>query len=168
MTAPNSRGLWRRNIVLMIVLTLVSFGLYYPFWFLRRRAALNGLDAPRKLPLWPFLIILAYSVMNLGEVIAFGDVPDVQTLGAGGALLLLLVRLAVGVLIIVQCFLIKDILEDHLAGPEDQVPSPLLSNRVQLSGLLTFLFGIFYLQHIINREIVDPANSTSASGAGPG
>jgi hypothetical protein len=32
-------GLKRRSVVLMIVLTIVSFGLYYPMWFLRRRAA---------------------------------------------------------------------------------------------------------------------------------
>jgi hypothetical protein len=28
------------------------------------------------------------------------------------------------------------------------------SERVTLSGILTFFFSIFYLQHIINRDIV--------------
>jgi len=33
----------------------VTFGFYYPAWFLVRRAALNSLDSPRKLHRWPFI-----------------------------------------------------------------------------------------------------------------
>jgi len=60
-----------------------------------------------------------------------------------------------------QCFRIKDILEDHIAGPEEQTPSPLLAPPVRLSGLMTFFFQIFYLQHIINRDAV-PARTLPA------
>ena len=143
----------RRSVFLMIVLTVVTFGLYYPFWFLRRRAALNRLDSPRKLQLWPFLIFLAFWLLQVIIVIASGPESPEQTIGAGGSLLLRLCRLAVGILMVVQCFFIKDILEDHLAGPEDNVSSSLLLDRVNLSGLMTFFFQIFYLQHVINRHI---------------
>ena len=55
---------------------------------------------------------------------------------------------------LVQCFKIKDMLEDHLAA-DDEGSRMFSAERVQLSGLMTFFFQIFYLQHAINRYIVD-------------
>ena|SRR2546423_7043122 len=52
-------GLKRRSVVLMIVFAILTFSFYYPIWFLRRRTALNQLDSPRKLRLWPFVVCLA-------------------------------------------------------------------------------------------------------------
>jgi Domain of unknown function (DUF4234) len=146
-------GLKQRSLLLMIVLAVVTFGLYYPIWFLRRRAALNGLDSPRKLQRWPFLLFLAFVALKFIVSIASGSARPEQTIGAGGALLLNLIQLAVGIVMLVQCFFIKDILEDHLAGPEDNISSSILSDRVKLSALMTFFFQIFYLQHVINRYI---------------
>jgi hypothetical protein len=147
-------GLKRRSVLLMFALTIVSFGLYYPIWFLRRRAALNRLDSPRKLQRWPFLCFIALAVVQTMLAIAFSPASFEQAIGAGPALLLSLARFAVGIVILVQCFFIKDILEDHLAGPGDNLPGAMLSDRVILSGLMTFFFQMFYLQHIINRHIV--------------
>jgi hypothetical protein len=143
----------RRSILLMIVFAVVTFGLYYAIWFLRRRAALNRLDSPRKLGRWPFLIFIAFFVFQFVVGIASGSAPLEQTIGAGGSLLLSLVQLAVGILMVVQCFFAKDILEDHLAGPEDNLSSSILVDRVKLSGLMTFFFQVFYLQYVINRHI---------------
>ena len=158
-----SFDLKRRSVLLMIVLTIITFGLYYPIWFLRRRAALNGMDSPRKLRVWPFLIFIAFFVLQFTVGVASGPGPVEQTIGTGGSLLLSLAQLAVGILMLVQCFFAKDILEDHLAGPEDNVPNPLLVEKVKLSGLMTFFFQIFYLQYVINREIVgQPRPSNTA------
>jgi len=147
-------GLKRRSVVLMIVLTIVSFGLYYPMWFLRRRTGLNRLDSPRKLPLWPFLIFSAWYVLQFAVRAASGSAPPEQVIGGEANLLLNLIQLAVAILVVVQCFAIKDILADHLLGPADSVASPLFVDRVELSGLKTFFFQAFYLQHVINRHIV--------------
>ena len=53
-----------------------------------------------------------------------------------------------------QCFIIKDVLEDHLTVREDDaLPSPsVFVEQVPLSGLMTFFFGILYLQWVINRN----------------
>ena len=139
----------RRSLVVMIVFFVVTLGLYYPIWFLRRRAALNGLDSPRKLQRWPFLLVLAFFVFQF--MLAIASAPE-EAAGEG-SLPFSLVRLAVALLIVVQCFIIKDILEDHLAGPGDTISNSVLSDRVRLSGLMTFFFQIFYLQHVINRHI---------------
>ncbi len=154
-TGERAIGLKRRSVILMILLLIVTLGFYYPIWFLRRRAALNRLDSPRKLQRWPFLVLLAYFVFDFifGFVTA-SRAPE-ETVGAGGATLLISLRLAVGILVLIQCFSIRQILEDHLAGPDDTVPRMLSVGRVELSGLLTFLFTIFYLQYAINRYIVD-------------
>jgi hypothetical protein len=115
---------------------------------------LNRLDSPRKLPLWPFLVFIAWFVLHFMVSIASGSAPREQVIGGGAALFLDLIQLAVAILIVVQCFAIKDILADHLQGPGDSVSSPLFVDRVELSGLKTFFFQAFYLQHVINRHIV--------------
>jgi len=148
-----STALKRRSVVLMILLTVVTLGFYYPVWFLRRRAALNSLDSPRKLEAWPFLLLLAYWIGMIAVSFAAGDQPTEVAFGPGAAAVLSLVRIAVGIVTLVQCFYIKDILEDHLAGPEDAISSGLLSDSVQLSRALTFFFQIFYLQYAINRYL---------------
>jgi hypothetical protein len=150
----SSADLKRRSVILMIVLSIVTFGLYYPIWFLRRRAALNRLDSPRKLRMWPFVIFIVWFVFQFMLGIAEGSAPRGQAIGEGAALFLNLVQLAVGILMVVQSFFTKDILEDHLAGPEDHVPSLLSGDTVRLSAAMTFLFQIFYLQYVINRYIV--------------
>ena len=142
----------RRSLVVMIVFFVLSLGLYYPIWFLRRRAALNGLDSPRKLQRWPLLIALAFFAFQIILAIASDPARPDQAIGAG-AFLFSLVRLGVALLIVVQCFIIKDILEDHLAGPGDAISTSIRSDSVSLSGLMTFFFQIFYLQYVINRHI---------------
>ena len=149
----------RRSVVVMIVFFVVTVGLYYPLWFLRRRAALNRLDSPRKLQRWPFLLILGFFVFQL--ILAIGSDPE-EAVGAG-SVLLTVVRLAVSVLILVQCFIIKDILEDHRAGPADTISSSRLSDRVRVSGLMTFFFQIFYLQHVINRHVAGSQSQAEVS-----
>jgi len=141
----------RRSLVVMIVLFIVSLGLYYPIWFLRRRSALNGLDSPRKLQRWPFLLVLAFFVFQI--VLAIASDPARPEATGARSFLFSLVRLAVALLIVVQCFIIKDILEDHLAGPGDSISSSVRADSVRLSGLMTFFFQILYLQYVINRHI---------------
>ena len=151
-------GLWRRSIVLMIVLTIVTFGLYYPIWFLRRRAALDRLDAPRKLQAWPFILFLAFHLMSVGLALAADSAPADEREGMANGVMDI-ARLALAVLMVVQCFYVKDILEDHLSGPGDQVSNSLLSDAVKPSAMMTLFFGAFYLQHIINRHVLASGHS---------
>jgi len=151
--SSGSTGLKRRRVLVMIVFTIVTFGLYYPIWFFRRRDALNGLNSPRKLQLWPLAVFCTVTVLDVVVVLASSPAPPAQTIGAAAATLLRFARLAAGILMMVQCFFTKDILEDHLAGPEDVLSHSLFVERVKLSGLMTFFFQIYYLQYVINRHI---------------
>jgi Domain of unknown function (DUF4234) len=149
--APKRAILWRRNVFVMIVFTFITFGLYYPVWFFRRRTALNRLDSPRKIQAWPFVLLLLSFANRLIVAMVFGERLAIEAPAVD--LLFSVLQFAIAILIVVQCFFIKDIVEDHLAGPGDTLLSGVSASK-RLSGLMTFFFSIYYLQHVINRDIV--------------
>jgi hypothetical protein len=148
-------GLKYRSLWLMIVFLLISFGVYYVIWFFRRRPGLNRLDSPRKLPMWPLLLTAtSFGVQFvLGLVAGSEPVPDV--IGPVGSGVLTLLQLVVGITMIIQCFRIRDIIQDHATPPLDS--DQRFVEQVQLSGLMTFFFSIFYLQWAINKYVVGGA-----------
>ena len=151
----------RRSVPLMIVLTVATLGLYYPIWFLRRRAALNRLDAPRKLQAWPFILFLAFHAIGIGFAFATDSASAEPARKEVSDRVLDIAQLAMAVLMVVQCVFVRDILEDHLAGPGDHASSSILSDSVKPSAMMTLFFGAFYLQHVINRHVAGAAQSPS-------
>ena len=149
---PTSHGLKRRSVLVMVVFMIITLGLYYPVWWFRRRPGLNRLNSPKKLAAWPLLLMTALWVFQFGLGLVEGLRPGEEIIGAGGRLLMSLVQLAVGILMIVQAFKIKDMIEDH--GSPEVESGPMFVDHVQLSGLMTFFFSIFYLQWAINRYVV--------------
>ena len=149
---PSRVLLQQRSVILMIVLTLLTVGFYFPIWFLRRREALNQLDSPRKLQVWPFAALIAVMTADLFvNVLIAVQGPD--AVSPEVVFILGLARLGFGINLVIQSFKTKDILEDHLAGPADGMGT-MFTERVKLSGLMTFFFQPLYLQYIINRDIV--------------
>lgn len=151
--SPAGTGLKRRSVWLMMLLIFVTLGFYYPIWFLRRRPALNRLNSSTKLALWPIAVFAAYFVVAFltGVLTAatlpdhFGDLAD----------MLRVIDLGLGILMIIQCFRIKDIIEDHAQRPDDTLRDDMFKPPVKLSGLMTFFFSIFYLQYAINKYVID-------------
>jgi hypothetical protein len=151
---PDSHGLKRRRVIVMIVFLLLTFGVYYVVWWFRRRPGLNRLNSPKKIALWPLLLMAALFVTQFVLGLVAGDAPQ-DVIGEAGVALELVVRIGVGILMLIQAFRIKDIIEDH-ATPETG-SGPMFSERVELSGVMTFFFSIFYLQWAINRYVATPA-----------
>ena len=149
-------GLKRRRVVVMIVLLVVTIGIYYPVWFFRRRAGLNRLDSPRKLALWPLVLFASFFALQVMLGFIAGEQTPAQAFGEEADLVLNVLQLAIGILMVIQCFAIKDIIEDHAQGPEGD-ESALFRPQVKLSGLMTFFFSIFYLQWAINKYVVGAA-----------
>jgi len=154
---PGTHGLKYRSLWLMIVFFVISLGVYYLIWFFRRRPGLNRLDSPRKLPMWPLLLTAAYLGVQfvLGLVAGFTSTPVPDLIGPVGSGVQTLLQLVVGVTMLIQCFHIKDIIQDHATPPPD--PDQRFVEQVQLSGLMTFFFSIFYLQWAINKYVVGGA-----------
>ena len=147
-------GLKRRSVLLMIVFLIATLGLYSLIWFFRRRSGLNRLDSPRKLALWPLLLVVATWVIEIALAVIAGETPVDEVIGSTIAGSLQLFQLAVGIVMIVQCFKIKDMIEDHVAPPAQ---AEMFAERVELSWVYTFFFSIFYLQWAINRYVVPAA-----------
>jgi hypothetical protein len=160
----DAHGLKRRSLWLMIVLSIATLGIYYPVWYIRRRPGLNRLDSPRKLALWPFVIVITWFVLMLVVGFMTGERSEVEVLGPGLAVVLQLGQIAIAILMILQSFKIKDIIQDH-ATPADS--SGLFVEHVKLSGIMTFFFSILYLQWAINRYVVQP-QERAGMGLGAG
>ena len=141
----------RRGIVAMILFTVITLGFYSPIWFLRRREALNQLHSPRKLRAWPFAAFIAIMIVDLMVNFAVGF-SGAEVVPPEVAIPLIVVEVGLGIVLLMQCFRTKNILEDHLAGRAD-VASPMFTEPVRLSGLMTFIFTTLYLQYIINKHI---------------
>jgi len=132
-------------VVKVVILTVVTGGIYTALWFLKRIEALNSLNSGHKLGQGVFGFIIAGCIVNIAMVfyLAFAG----GTLEEGFALRLLntsnLLGFAVNVVVLLQTFKVRRILLDHYAGH--------LGRDVKLSWPLTFFFSIFYLQFKINR-----------------
>lgn len=106
--------------------------IYYPVWFLRRRKAFNALQSVKKLGSgWLIYAIIAFSLNIL-----LSDEPEARD-GAGTLASIALIGL------MVQAFRVRRILEDHLTAVSGK--------NVELSGVATFFFGAYYLQHKLNQ-----------------
>lgn len=150
---------WRTNVPLMIGLTIVTGGLYYPYWFLSRRPLLNMLRTPEKVTVWPFALAILLLVLNVaialqtpvpGKDAPAPDPASLQTLA-------LLVEFGFGVTLLVQCFKVRRMIAAHLG---ERVPPPGQRTSEEawsaaLSSLAVFFFGIFYLQHLVNTRLPD-------------
>jgi len=158
MSADAPRPLPRISILVMILLYVVTLGLYPAIWFLRRRAALNALDSPRKLARWPFYSLLGYTMFSACIRLAASPDAGPQVQDQSVVLLEQLVRIALGLIMILQAFRVREILEDHLegSGPDDGLMRNLARESSRLSGLATFFLSVFYLQWVINQRIAAP------------
>ena len=148
---PNSHGLKQRRVIVMVVFMIISLGFYYLVWWFRRRPGLNRLNSEDKLPLWPLLLLAAQYAVQFVLGVAEGLDPETDLVGETGRAVLAFFRILVGIVMVFQAFKIKSIIEDH-ATPADS--GPMFVEHVQLSGLMTFFFSLFYLQWAINRYVV--------------
>ena len=66
-----------------------------------------------------------------------------------------LVKVVMTVILVVQAFFVKEILEDHLIDELKPTPIPgtTFGTVQKVSTILTFFLGIFYLQYVINRRV---------------
>jgi hypothetical protein len=123
----------RRPVILTILLTVFTGGIYPTVWFLRRQRFLDGLRSSTKLGTLLPVIALALNVFRILLLVAGQETAIIRTpLALGAAITLLMLA-----------FRSKRILEQDLRAAT--------WSQAQLSGLATFFFGIQYLQYRINR-----------------
>ena len=132
----------RRSVLLMIILTILTYAIYMPIWCLRRIGWLNSLSGSKKLgsrlPIFA-LVIFCVSAFILLLEIGIEDVAIINVLDAIDEF----INLAGGATILVIAFKIRGILDEHF--------NKNLNMGISFSGVATFFFTFYYLQYKINR-----------------
>jgi hypothetical protein len=153
-------GLKRRSVVLMIVLVIVTLGLYYPIWILRTRRGLNNLNASGTVGATASVVLLAlYLVwvpLQFGTAVLqmSGNAEQLRAVKTMETVLCL----ATSILQLFLTFRIKHMLEEHLLR--------MTCESSQLSAILTSTLSIFYLQRVINTRLLVQANQEWKEGVG--
>jgi len=139
-------------VILTIIFTVITGGIYYPCWFLTRRASLNSLTTPEKLGkgIFIFTIVIFSISLLLSFVIGFfegigEELEDIEFLATAKMLDTIdqIISLVAGIALLVQCFKVKRMLQQHF--------NQHLGLNLPFSGVATFFLQIFYLQYKINR-----------------
>jgi hypothetical protein len=126
-------------VLVVILLTIVSLGIYIPIWFLRRRKALNHLapeDDTVDLVTFGLAAVWAFA-FGFGVYSGITEQSGQVSTGLWHELATRWLDVISRVLTIVAAFRVKTILEGHY--PE------------RLSAVGTFFLSIVYLQYRINR-----------------
>jgi len=151
-------GLTQRSVLLMIVFTVMTLGIYIPCWFLWRRHAINSMNSTEKLGVTPFVfaIVLLGIDIVLSALVAFqatGDLDAARSIEVMPSVVELLTTLV----LLVQCYKVLRIFDSHLhSESQRQNPAMIKVQRIQssLSRVWVLPFQIYYLQHIINMRLV--------------
>ena len=109
---PRSSRLKRKSIPLMLLLTVLTGGFYYVAWFLLRQDGINSLNAKEKLKTFPFVAAIALMAVSIGfsvgaELEASATAEAYEALGS-------FAEVFATILLLVQCFKVRRILEVHL------------------------------------------------------
>lgn len=151
-------GIKKTSVVVVVLLTGITGGIYIPIWFLTRRNAINALDSEEKLGKGIFIlaavvftgIAVGSAYLQVQEIIGPVFSTNRELVIAALELLLNVISLVVFIPVIYEAFKVKRILEDHF---NNRFPG----KGIHLSKLWTFLLMNIYLQHKINRlEAPDP------------
>ncbi|MBN2715176.1 MAG: DUF4234 domain-containing protein [Deltaproteobacteria bacterium] len=126
----------RMSVALLLVLSVVTLGIYIPLWYMSRLEQLNRIKFVDKLNSTPFIIILVlYSISAAITIISIVMDFSVSTMqGIDG--IDRVINIVGGITILVQSFKIKRMLERYTGQP--------------YSGPGTFFFQYLYLQHKMN------------------
>ncbi len=140
----------------MLLLTVVTGGFYYPFWFLLRQHDINSLNAKEKLQSFPFVVAIVLVAVSVGFGVGASNVEAAAEMYEGAADL---AQLPAYILLLVQCFKVRRIFEAHLHADLGQLSDTphLRHSQSSLSGVAVFFLQIFYLQYVINKRLAPVA-----------
>jgi hypothetical protein len=140
--APQHPRLGNTSPGLVAVYTVLTLGLYIPFWYLKRVNELNALGSDVRLSTRPVWVLMGIYILNASGMLSVvgGDDPNatilLSTLGHG-------MTLASGMILVTLRLRTRDML---IRTYGDQFSPSML-----LSGIASFIVGEIYLQARMNR-----------------
>jgi hypothetical protein len=136
----------RRSVLLLLVLSIITLGVYPSLWYVLRTRFLDSLDANKKVGPWPWVNVVLTAMVFVASVArAHEDLVRILQLGGGITSLSLAFRVA-------------GILRSDFART---------GRFIGVSSLGVFFFGCVYLQHVINEAADTPARVTRTAPETP-
>jgi hypothetical protein len=127
--------LQKKSVLLMIFLTIITYGIYIPVWFLNRKNAFNNLNSKEKISKGPIIFVLVLFIIS-----AIILIPSILFTGTEiGAMIDMVdsaINLVGGITMLVVAFKVRRIMNEHY--------------KTNLSVAATFFFSFYYLQYKIN------------------
>jgi hypothetical protein len=130
------RQLQKKNVLLMILLVLITNGIYIPIWFLNRKDTFNDLNSKCKLSGVFIIFLLVLSLISTVMLISLILIMEAEL-----TLMILtldpLINWIEVIILLVLAFKVRRILSDPF--------------KTNLLVSATFFFTLFFLQYKINR-----------------
>lgn len=143
-TTPQTTDLIKMNVLYVIFLSLMTLGIYFPIWILKRQKALDNLQSNEKIGVAvPVTVILLLSFAVLFYLKAgFVKIDDISASNSFETLAAVSDAIG-GFTLLFLCFKCRRILDEHF--------NDYLQKSIRFSMVATFFFGVYYLQYKINR-----------------
>lgn len=112
-------NLGKMNVLLLIFLVVITFGIYAPVWFLLKRRALNELQSSTKIDnAGPIVFIVLWAISFLvgffaGFLEGLGDISSAKVLYIFGNILGIIITIINTTIIIVYSFKVRRIFIEH-------------------------------------------------------
>jgi len=152
----------RTPVILIILFTVITAGIYYPAWFLTRRHAINALQSKEKLGAGVFIFGIVVFSLSLLLMMASGvfeglyeALHDAEYLAISKGIEAIdkILSAVIGITLLVQCYKVRRILREHF--------NTHFGHNVYWSGVMIFFFQIYYLQYKVNRLEYGKASTTA-------
>lgn len=148
----------KKNILLMLIVSIITLGIYQSFWYSKKVDELYNLGTQKKLSRSLTIVPLIINIFLIGLMIVFPLTVtiDVQRLPDN------ITDLQTGILFVISICLILEWFFLTLLGFQTRsIMNEALKNKEtdsSVSGLFTLLFNVHYLQYEINKIIDDKEN----------
>jgi hypothetical protein len=136
----------KTSIILMVILTFVTAGIYWPVWFMTRRKAINAMQAEEKLGSVVFVLAIVLFVISLFVAVLAGvmeRVGDELLLAKAMQAFSAILHAVAAAAVLVQSFKVRRIFHEHF--------NVHLQQGISFSRVATFCLIIYYLQYKMNR-----------------
>ncbi|WP_108672184.1 DUF4234 domain-containing protein [Peribacillus acanthi] len=134
-------GFKKTNIVFMVLVSYLTFGIYVPYWFLTRRKALQSLSSNVQLPFNAIVTVLLFYILSFFALIFAPFFLTAYGLELKDSLDYIVTMYGLGI-VLYAVFRVREMLNDHW---KEEIIRP----------VPVALFHIWYLQYKINRMLAE-------------
>ena len=134
----------QQSVWVMVLLELVTLGIYGPYWYFSRRTSFHALSSSQRLPETLLSIVLVATIVSAVLTIVSFFPSDPSSIEA----IYQVIDLVIAAFFLFFAFRVRGILRDHYASQG--------VGDAGISGFWLFLFNLFCLQYKINRMTLAP------------